>query len=97
MEVCTLASGSSGNCLLVRGQHQTILLDAGISARRITNGLKELGIGVDELDGILITHTHSDHISGLATLTKKLHIPIYASPLCAHQLCVKVPTAADIL
>ncbi len=97
MDVCTLASGSSGNCLLVRSESRTILLDAGISARRITNSLKELDIPVTQLDAILITHSHSDHISGLATLTKKLRIPIYTSPLCARELMGKVPHTAELL
>ena len=97
MEVCTLASGSSGNCLLVRSGSRTLLLDAGISARRITNSLKELDISVTELDAVLITHAHSDHISGLAVLMKKLRVPIYASPLCTCELMEKIPNIADLL
>ena len=97
MEVCTLASGSSGNCLLVRSENRTILLDAGISARRITNSLKELDIAVTELDAVLITHAHSDHISGLAVLMKKLRVPIYASPRCTCELTEKIPSVADLL
>lgn len=91
MEICTLASGSSGNCLLVRSGHTNILIDAGISARRITTGLKTLGIAPEKLDGIFITHAHTDHIAGLATLTKKLTMPIYASADTAHQICSKIP------
>ena len=91
MEICTLASGSSGNCLLVRSGKTNILIDAGISARRITTGLKTLGVAPEKLDGIFITHAHTDHIAGLATLTKKLTMPIYASADTAHQICTKIP------
>lgn len=91
MEICTLASGSSGNCLLVRSGRANILIDAGISARRITTGLKTLGVAPEKLDGIFITHAHTDHIAGLATLTKKLTMPIYASADTAHQICSKIP------
>lgn len=91
MEICTLASGSSGNCLLVRSGRTNILIDAGISARRITTGLKTLGVAPERLDGIFITHAHTDHIAGLATLTKKLTMPIYASADTAHQICGKIP------
>ena len=91
MEICTLASGSSGNCLLVRSGKTNILIDAGISARRITTGLKTLGVAPEKLDGIFITHAHTDHIAGLATLTKKLTMPIYASADTAHQICSKIP------
>ena len=72
----TLASGSSGNAALVSWGDTHILLDAGISARRITTGLKALGVEADKLSAILITHEHHDHISGLPVLTKKLRAPI---------------------
>ena len=73
-EVCflttvhTLASGSSGNALLLSCGESYILLDAGISCRRITAALRELGLELGSLTAILITHTHADHISGLQTL-----------------------------
>lgn len=86
MELCTLASGSSGNCLLISHQNQHILVDAGISCRRILNSLKELGISPDELTGIFITHEHTDHISGLATLVKRVHAPVFASPGTSMEL-----------
>ena len=72
LELCTLASGSSGNCTLVTDGHTHILIDAGISARRICRSLRDLGLEPPELSGVLITHEHTDHICGLATLTKQL-------------------------
>ena len=97
MEICTLASGSSGNSLLVRDGQSSILIDAGISARRITNALKELGVAPEQLSGILITHAHTDHIAGIATLTKKLRMPIYASAETARQMCYRIPFLEDII
>ena len=75
----TLASGSSGNAALVSCGQTHILLDAGISARRITTALRGLGVDPAFLSGVLITHEHTDHISGLATLTKQLGLPVYAT------------------
>ena len=73
----TLASGSSGNCALVSCGRTHLLLDAGISARRITTAVKNLGVDPAALSGVLVTHEHSDHISGLTTLTKQLGLPVY--------------------
>lgn len=75
----TLASGSSGNAALISRDGTHILLDAGISCRRITVALKELGLTAEDLSAVFITHTHSDHISGLQTLVKKYDVPIFAS------------------
>ena len=97
LTVTTLASGSSGNAALVSCGGTHILLDAGISARRITTGLKALGVEPGDLTAILITHEHHDHIGGLAVLTKKLRVPIVATgPTCwgIHQ---KAPLADDLL
>lgn len=79
MEVCTLASGSSGNSLLICCGSTYVLLDAGISARRITSALKALGADPTRLSAVLVTHEHTDHVSGLATLTKQLGVPVYAT------------------
>lgn len=79
----TLASGSTGNAALVSCGDTHILLDAGISAKRIAAGLAALGVKPHQLSAILITHEHSDHISGLRVLTKKAGAPIYATgPTC---------------
>ena len=90
LELCTLASGSSGNCTLVTDGHTHILIDAGISARRICRSLRDLGLEPPELSGVLITHEHTDHICGLATLTKQLRLPVYASRGTARQLCYRI-------
>jgi len=79
MQVHVLASGSTGNAVFLDFAHTKILVDAGISTRRIKNSLAELGMSIEELDGVVITHEHRDHVSGLATMTKKYNTPIYAS------------------
>ena len=97
LELCTLASGSSGNCLLVSDGRTHILVDAGISCRRITNGLKALGVDPRELSGVLITHEHTDHMAGLATLTKQLRVPVYASRGTGRQLCYRIAFLEELL
>lgn len=97
LELCTLASGSSGNSLLVTDGRTHVLVDAGISCRRICTGLKELGVEPTELAGVLITHEHSDHISGLTTLTKQLKLPVYASPGTGRQLCYRIAFLEELL
>ena len=87
----TLASGSGGNAALVSSGQTHILLDAGISARRITTALRGLGVDPKELSGVLITHEHTDHIAGLATLTKQLNLRVYATRPTLAALAAKVP------
>ena len=79
MEFYTLASSSAGNAALVCYNDTHLLIDAGISCRRITQSLAALSLTLDDLDGILITHEHVDHVRGLGTLQKKHAIPLYAS------------------
>lgn len=86
LTITTLASGSSGNALLVSGGGTHILIDAGISCRRITAALNDLHIDPTSLGAVLVTHEHTDHVCGLATMVKKLPIPIYASTGTAYQL-----------
>jgi len=79
MKLCSIASGSSGNCIYVGSEKTNLLVDAGISAKRIENGLNGIDIMPDTLQGILITHEHSDHVQGLGILARRYHIPIYAT------------------
>lgn len=79
MRFLSIASGSSGNCIYVGADDTHILVDAGISGKRVEAGLNENDITTKDINGILITHEHSDHISGLGVLARKCHIPIYAT------------------
>ena len=79
MRICSIASGSSGNCIYVGSDVTHLLVDAGISGKRTMQGVESLGIKMNELDGILITHEHNDHVNGLGVLARKYHIPIYAT------------------
>ena len=88
--VHTLASGSSGNAAVLSCGDTHLLIDAGISCRRITVALKELGLTPADLTAILITHTHSDHISGLNTLLKKTACPLLATPRTCRELSCRV-------
>ena len=80
MRLCSIASGSSGNCIYVGSDNTHLLVDTGISKKKIDAGLKELDIKGEELEGILITHEHSDHIQGLGVFSRKYEVPIYATP-----------------
>ena len=75
LTLTTLASGSSGNCLLLSAGETHLLVDAGISCRRICRSLRDLGVDPSALSGVLVTHEHTDHIAGLATLTKQFRLP----------------------
>lgn len=79
MRLCSIASGSSGNCIYVGSEATHLLVDVGISGKRTESGLQELGLTGRDIDGILITHEHADHISGLGVLVRKYGIPIYAT------------------
>ena len=71
MRLASIASGSSGNCVYVGSEKTHILVDAGISNKRIEQGLNEMGIKSSELAGVVITHEHSDHVKGLGVLARR--------------------------
>ena len=79
MRICSIASGSSGNCIYVGSDDTHIIIDAGISGKRIEEGLNSLGLTTRDLNGILITHEHSDHVASLGVLARKYGIPMYAT------------------
>lgn len=79
MRLCSIASGSSGNCIYVGSDTTHLLVDVGISGKRTEAGLKELDLSMRDIDGIFITHEHADHIAGLGVLGRKYGIPIYAT------------------
>ena len=76
---CSLYSGSSGNSLLVETENIKILIDAGVSSKKIETALTNLNIDPASINGILITHEHSDHVQGLGTFAKKYNLPVFAN------------------
>ena len=79
MRLCSIASGSSGNCTYVGSDATHLLVDVGISGKRTESGLNSLGLTGRDVDGILIPHEHADHIAGLGVIARKYGIPIYAT------------------
>lgn len=95
--ICTLASGSSGNALLISRGNTHILVDAGISVRRINTAMKAFDLTMQDLSALLITHNHSDHISALTTLLKHYALPIYTSDGTAFSLRSRFCSIAPLL
>lgn len=79
IKICSLFSGSSGNCIFVKYKDTAILIDAGVSGKRIEAALRGIGESIDEISGIFITHEHSDHINGAGIISRRHKIPIYAN------------------
>lgn len=76
---CSLYSGSSGNSLFVESENTKLLIDAGVSSKKIETALTNLDIEPSSINGILITHEHSDHVQGLGTFAKKFNLPVYVN------------------
>ncbi len=91
MRVVTFASGSSGNCTLLRDGGTQILFDAGISMRRIRAALAQQHLTPQEISAVFITHAHRDHTAGLRTWAKQCAVPIYASAETAAVLRCEMP------
>ena len=79
LNFCSLYSGSSGNCLFVETQSTKILVDCGTSGKKVCEGLSAIGKDITDIDAILVTHEHSDHIQSLGLISKKYDIPVYAN------------------
>ena len=76
---CPLASGSKGNCTYLGTPEAKILIDAGLSGRAITEKLAQIGVALDDIDAIVVTHEHHDHIQGLKTLAFRYNIPVFSN------------------
>ena len=79
LSFCSLYSGSSGNSLFVETANAKILIDAGVSCKKIENALSDININPSSIDGILVTHEHVDHVQGLGTLSKKFDLPVFVN------------------
>ncbi|MBE5869693.1 MAG: MBL fold metallo-hydrolase [Lachnospiraceae bacterium] len=86
MRLLSIASGSSGNCIYVGNEDTNILIDTGISGKRVEAGLNSIGLSGKDMDAVFITHEHIDHISGLAVFSRKWNVPIYASAGTTHGI-----------
>ncbi len=90
-----LGSGSAGNCAYFETDDARILVDAGFSLRRIRKRLEAIGRAPENLNGVLITHEHSDHVPGLAALATKLRIPVYCNRPTAEAIQYRCPDRFD--
>ena len=99
MRLCSIASGSSGNCIYVGSDTTHLLVDVGISGRRAEGGLNYLDLTGADIDGILVTHEHADHINGLGVMARKYGMPIYATKgtIKAIKNCISVGNIDDSL
>ncbi len=79
LNFCSLYSGSSGNSLFVESENTKILVDAGMSCKKIEDALSQIDVDPSSINAIIITHEHSDHIKGLSTICKKFNIPVFAT------------------
>ncbi|WP_101773875.1 MBL fold metallo-hydrolase [Peptostreptococcus faecalis] len=79
LKYCSVGSGSSGNCHYVGYKDTNILIDAGLSGKKITNGLNDIDIDIKKVMGIFITHEHIDHIKGVGVLSRRYDLPIFAN------------------
>jgi phosphoribosyl 1,2-cyclic phosphodiesterase len=89
-----LGSGSAGNSALVATDHCRLLIDGGLSARQIFLRLAQCGITPAQLDGVLLTHEHGDHVCGLEVLCRKFQVPIYCNSLTAEA--IRCPASAGL-
>ena len=77
MKIKIIASGSKGNSTFIESGNTRLLIDVGVNYNRINNTLESINVDLKTLDGILISHTHSDHINGLSSLIKKIDVPVF--------------------
>ncbi|MEF9972043.1 MAG: MBL fold metallo-hydrolase, partial [Oscillospiraceae bacterium] len=97
MQITSLASGSGGNCTVLVQNEAVLLIDDGISMKRLKLALESLELCPEQISGILITHEHNDHISGLKTLIKHYEIPIFAPRTVANRLCGVIAGVEDYI
>jgi phosphoribosyl 1,2-cyclic phosphodiesterase len=88
--IASLNSGSNGNCYYVGNEHEAVLVDAGISCRETEKRMLRLGLSMQKVKAVFISHEHSDHIRGLAVLAKKYRLPVYVTDGTVHH-CGNVP------
>ena len=96
LRLCVLGSGSQGNAVVIEAGGRRLLIDAGFSAREIKRRLARVGLEPDDLDAIVLTHEHGDHVRGLDRLCKKRRLPVYATEGTIRGLDVRPQVAAQL-
>ena len=86
MKVCVLSSGSKGNTTYIETDNTKILIDIGNTSKYVKEKLEDIGVNPEELDGILITHTHVDHVKGLKVFLKKYKTKVYITGKMLEEL-----------
>ena len=86
MKMMTIASGSSGNCTYVGSENTGILVDVGVSKKKILDALQDVDRTFADINGIVITHEHIDHIRGLGVISRAYGIPIYATEATIEEI-----------
>ncbi len=86
IQVCALASGSNGNCYYIGNHDDAVLIDVGLSCKQILKRFDDAGLDVSRVKAIFISHEHTDHVSGVKVLSKKLRIPVFLTRGTYHQL-----------
>lgn len=79
VEVCSIASGSNGNCYYIGNENEAVLVDAGISCKEIELRMKRAGLSLQKVKAVFVSHEHTDHISGIPQLAKKYKLPVFIS------------------
>lgn len=97
MKICSLSSGSKGNCSVVEGEHAKIMIDAGVTVKHILECFEKLGIDAREIKGVLVTHEHSDHIKGLESFCRKFDTPIFCAVSLYNVLCSQMPSCVHLI
>ena len=90
MRICSLGSGSKGNCIYINVEGQGIVIDNGLSCRELKNRMQSIGLGFSDISHILITHDHSDHVKGIGILARETQAKVYAHPQCFKAIAGKV-------
>src|SRR4051812_48823373 len=87
--ITSLNSGSNGNCYYIGNESEAVLVDAGISCREIERRIKRLGLCMQKVKAVFVSHEHTDHIKGLPGLAKKFKFPVYITPATLfHSKCI---------
>lgn len=92
LKFSVLASGSTGNCIYVGTERFSLLIDTGISGKQAEAALQEIGVNPEEINGILVTHEHSDHIKGIGIMARRYKIPVYANARTWNELLPQIGT-----